>query len=70
MTDAPPAVDVSEADERLDLLALCTESKRLERARKEAGRVPLQIDGEIFLLMAATGCRGVCVWRGCPSHDS
>lgn len=41
-------------DERLDLLALCTESKRLERARKEAKRVSLQVDGPDLWLAAAS----------------
>lgn len=46
MSDAPAAAD----DERLDLLALCVEDRRLQRARKEASRVALSVDGpELFI---------------------
>jgi hypothetical protein len=43
------------ADELLDLLALCTEAKRLQRADKESGRVHLQVDGpDLFLAAVST----------------
>lgn len=42
------------SDERLDLLALCTESKRLSRAGKERGRVHLQVDGPDLFLAAVS----------------
>ena len=44
----------SERDERLELLALCTEERRLERAVKEAGRVLLQVDGPDLFIAAAS----------------
>ena len=42
------------SDERLDLLALCTESKRLDRADKERKRVRVQVDGPDLFLAAAS----------------
>lgn len=41
-------------DELLDLLALCTEAKRLQRARAEASRVHLSVDGPDLYLAAAS----------------
>jgi hypothetical protein len=42
------------SDERLDLLALCTEGKRLSRAEAERKRVHLQIDGPDLFLAAVS----------------
>lgn len=42
------------SDERLDLLALCTEAKRLDRAGKEHKRVHLQVDGPDLFLAAVS----------------
>lgn len=37
-------------DERLDLLSMCVEDGRLQRARKEAARVAVSVDGpELFI---------------------
>ncbi len=42
------------SDERLDLLAACTESKRLDRASKEAARVVFQFDGPDLYLASVS----------------
>ena len=51
MTPTPAEPD---SDERLDLLALCTEPKRLTRARAESRKVVVQVDGP-DLFIAAVG---------------
>ena len=50
----PLASPDEERTERDDLLALCTEEKRLGRARREAGRVHMQVDGPDLWIAAVS----------------
>lgn len=53
MTEAS-ALDEHGDEQRLDLLSACVEEKRLQRARKDASRVALTVDGP-DLFIAAVG---------------
>ncbi len=46
--------DAPESDELFDLLALCTEAKRLGRARREAGKVQFLTAGPDLWIAAAS----------------
>jgi hypothetical protein len=60
--EAPEAATVA-TDRRRDLLALCTETKRLARAEKEAGKVQFLVDGP-DLWIAAVGAYNVVLDLG------
>jgi len=49
-----PEAQTRETDPRRELLALCTEAKRLARAEKEAGKVQFLIDGPDLWIAAVS----------------
>ncbi len=49
-----PQEQTRETDRRRELLALCTETKRLARAEKEAGKVQFLIDGPDLWIAAVS----------------